>query len=185
MAAAKGNNYSQGKGGRKKEVGRPCRDYADEAEKLIEWAKKEDSIILRAWCIDRLISQEELMSWCQKSELFRKAYKQAQTWIGVRREAIALKQGNGAPYSRYAAVYDKKLDDHERSIRAENKGNEQSTQVILIDKGSLDSKRKLEEIVVDSKEKVRKKIANSLPKSTKTPGGKTNKVEMTSSDDQT
>jgi hypothetical protein len=76
------------------------------------------------------------MSWTQESEIFAKAYRQAKTWIGVRREQLALKQGNGAPYSRYAAVYDKVLKEHEAEIRADS--TVAQTQIVLVDKGSLD-----------------------------------------------
>lgn len=108
MVAPKGNDYGVGHG-RPREY-----DRDEEARALIEYANKDDSIILRKAFLSRGYTQEKALTWCQDTPSFREAYEYASQLIGARREELAaLGQFQFGVFSKYAYIYDKQLDKAE------------------------------------------------------------------------
>lgn len=112
MAAPKGNKFAESC----ETSGRPRNfNLEEEAVKLYEWAKQEDSLVLRLFSAHRgYSSPDKMFEYCKMSDEFRKAYNMAKCIIGARREEWLMKgKGHPAPFNRYAALYDKELKDHD------------------------------------------------------------------------
>lgn len=120
MVFAKGNQCAKGL----TNSGRPCRfDLEEEARLLIEWANESDSLVLRKFSAIRGYSgPDKMFEYCKQSDEFRNAYNMAKVLIGARREEWLMKgKGHPAPFNRYAALYDKELQDHEKELKANEK----------------------------------------------------------------
>ncbi len=95
---------SQNLGGRPREHDRDAI-----ALELIEWAKKEDSINLNAFCCSRepCLDPAKVCQWAREDDKFRQAYRAAKAFLAVRREKwLSSEQLHQAAYNRNAKVYD-------------------------------------------------------------------------------
>ncbi len=90
--------------------GRPREHDRDAiALELIEWAKKDDSINLNAFCCSRkpCLDPSKLSQWAREDEGFRRSYRAAKAFLAVRREEwLSSEQLHQAAYNRNAKVYD-------------------------------------------------------------------------------
>lgn len=90
MAAPKGNQNAKGHG-----CGRP-RKWTDEhieaeADFLLEWANRDDAIVLGTCYGLRGYSYEKSVVWAKQNEWYAEAKELAKTLVGARREVGALK----------------------------------------------------------------------------------------------
>ncbi len=93
-------------------------DYEAEAELLLEWSLKDDSISLYAFTDDKLYLAQDLTDFAKRCPKFAFALKKAKNRIVVRREK-RLNSGdlNQAAWNRSASLYDRMLHDHEENIK--------------------------------------------------------------------
>jgi len=99
-------------------TGRPREHDRDEiAKKMIEWAKKENSLNLCGFCGEVEIDPCKITQWAAECENFRKAYRYAKTLLGERRER-RLSEGtlHQKAYGLNAHVYDQFLKDEARDL---------------------------------------------------------------------
>jgi hypothetical protein len=78
-------------------------------QELIEWAKKENSINLNAFCCSRepCLDPCKLSNWAKEDDEFRQAYRSAKAFLAARREQwLSTEQLHQAAYNRNAKVYD-------------------------------------------------------------------------------
>lgn len=82
---------------------------------LLEWAKKDDSINLCAFCADKMLVPSKISDWAREDEAFREAYWIAKSHIGKRRELL-LSQGklHVKAYDLNANTYDHFLKEEKR-----------------------------------------------------------------------
>ena len=128
MSAPKGHKAYNTKG----EGGRPVTHDKDVlADKLVEWAQKEDSINLNAFCcsLRPLISPQRLCDFVLAHERLGEAMKIAKSFIAARRE-LRLNEGklHVRAYDFNAAVYDyyvkqERREDKEHEIEMKSKNN--------------------------------------------------------------
>jgi len=110
-----GNQAAKGHG-----FGRPfTRDPEVEAEAIIEWAQRPDSIILYKFALSRGYLPNKCNDMAERSSVFREAYEFAKLMVASNREE-GLHSGavNQSAWNRYAGMYHKDLCDHERAERA-------------------------------------------------------------------
>jgi len=103
MPAPAGNQYALGNtGGRPREF-----DRVKIAADLLEWAAKDDSINLNKFCAYNGINPYAMLRWKEEDKEFRKAYEEAKSWLGFRREE-QLSKGklHVKAYDLNATVYD-------------------------------------------------------------------------------
>lgn len=82
---------------------------------LIEWAQKEDSINLNAFCGQLLLDPSKISIWAKEEESFRKAYKIAKSLIAARRELwLSSETLHTKAYDLNASVYDHFLHEAKR-----------------------------------------------------------------------
>ena len=90
-------------------------DMEEESAAILEWAKKEDSINLNGYCIERQHPAEYISVFCKRSKEFDFYCGLALCYLAVRREKLVsagkLYQGT---WMRNASVYDRLLRYHER-----------------------------------------------------------------------
>lgn len=113
MAPPKGHKFSVGHG-----HGRPREHDRDQiALDLIEWAKKDDSINLNAFCCsrDHPLAPSMITNWARECDNFKRAYEFAKTFLGVRREKL-LNNGrlHVKAYDLNACTYDYFLAEEKR-----------------------------------------------------------------------
>ncbi len=100
--------------------GRPI-EWTDEkieklADDLLEWCRRDDSIMLTRFCADNEIIASELSYYEENNDKFSKALKLAKLNIAARREEMAnSEQINYGVYQRYQGMYDPMLTKHERA----------------------------------------------------------------------
>lgn len=82
---------------------------------LLEWAKKDDSINLCAFCAEKTLPPQKLSDWAREDDLFRETYTVAKSYIGKRRELL-LAQGklHVKAYDLNANTYDHFLKEEKR-----------------------------------------------------------------------
>jgi hypothetical protein len=101
-----------------KPTGRP-REYDRDQIGLdmIEWAKKDDSLNLNAFCAIADIAPSQITQWAHACPNFMKAYEKAKAHLGARREEC-LRTGklHVKAYDLNASVYDHFTRDEKRSI---------------------------------------------------------------------
>lgn len=82
-------------------------DRDDIAMQLIEWAQKDDSINLNAFCGKLLIDPHKISEWARQEESFRSAYRLAKSLIAARREMrLSENTLHQKAYDLNASVYD-------------------------------------------------------------------------------
>lgn len=111
--APRGNKYAQGNsGGRPKEY---TKEFIEEqGRKLLEWAYKEDSIILRLFAPLNGYPASYLYKWADENEVFFDLFDQARDIIGARREAISIANKSDMMIKKYSNWHDKEIHKHER-----------------------------------------------------------------------
>lgn len=89
-------------------MGRPREHDRDAiALALVEWAKKDNSINLNAFCCEQLINPSKITIFANECDNFRKAYELAKAFIGYRREQMLNNETlHVKAYDLNAAVYD-------------------------------------------------------------------------------
>ena len=91
-------------------AGRPNEHDRDKlAQELIEWAKKDDSINLNAFCCSREppIAPSKIALFRNEHAKFRQAYEIAKTYLAARRETyLGMKLLHQKAYDLNASVYD-------------------------------------------------------------------------------
>lgn len=87
----------------------------EQAELLLEWAAKEDSMNLLGFTNQQMFPPEYLSRWSKESDAFCQALKIAKAKVAERRERLVSegKLYHGA-WQRGAAVYDSIIHAHER-----------------------------------------------------------------------
>lgn len=107
-------------------------DRDDIAMQLIEWAQKDDSINLNAFCGQLLLDPSKISIWAKEEESFRKAYKIAKSLIAARRELrLSDNSLHQKAYDLNATVYDHFLHEAKREqaeFEAEMKKKSESNQ---------------------------------------------------------
>lgn len=101
-------------------AGRPrLYDREKLAESIIEWAKKDSSMNLNAFCYENDLDPDQVIDWAaEKGTDFSRAYRIAKSFIAVRREERASSgQLHQKAYAINADVYDRIL----RAERREEK----------------------------------------------------------------
>lgn len=90
-------------------------DRSQIALDMLDWAKKEDSINLNAFCAMQELTPSKLSQWSKESELFRQAHEISKAHIGARRETW-LNTGmlHVKSYDLNASVYDYFLKEEKR-----------------------------------------------------------------------
>ena len=90
-------------------------DRDDIAMQLIEWAQKDDSINLNAFCGQLLLDPSKISQWAREEESFRRAYKIAKSLIAARRECwLSNETLHSKAYDLNASVYDHFLHEAKR-----------------------------------------------------------------------
>lgn len=86
---------------------------------LIEWAQKDDSLNLNAFCALKMLPPSKISQWAKEDDFFRQAYEMAKAHVGARREEC-LRTGrlHVKAYDLNAPVYDYFLKE-ERRLQAE------------------------------------------------------------------
>ena len=117
MAAAKGNTYAKGN---PKVTGRPKEyDLKAEAEALVKWAKKPDSMHLSAFAISRGYSAPKLYLWRNENEDFHESLVMAKDILAIRiREGVNAKTYNERMGARDITSHDSLLKIDERDDMA-------------------------------------------------------------------
>lgn len=103
MAPPKGNKYALGSttSGRK-----PKYDLEVEAEKLLEYSKRDDCICLEDFTDDKDYCASDLWYFASRSDVFSKALKKAKDRIGKRRASLCDKGlMNYGVWNRSARLY--------------------------------------------------------------------------------
>jgi len=94
----------------KTRTGRPREHDRDQiASELIEWARKDNSINLNAFCCTREppLDPSKLSNWAKEDDYFRQVFKATKTFLAVRREQwVSSEQLHQSAYSRTSKVYD-------------------------------------------------------------------------------
>jgi len=90
MGAPKGNQNAKGHG-----FGRPRKwsekQVEDEADFLVEWAQRDDALVLGTCYGMRGYSYETSLRWAKENEIYAYAKELTKTIVGARREVQALK----------------------------------------------------------------------------------------------
>ncbi len=90
-------------------------DRDDIAMQLIEWAQKDDSINLNAFCGQLLLDPHKISEWAREEESFRSAYRVAKSLLAARRECwLSNETLHSKAYDLNAAVYDHFLHEAKR-----------------------------------------------------------------------
>lgn len=109
------------------------------ANKLIEWAKKDDSLNLNHFCCTHIppIPPSYIVRWSKDSDVFCQAYEIAKSQLGHRRER-KLKEGelHVKAYDLNAATYDyflkqEKRDQAEHEASLKNQDNNKPQEVVF------------------------------------------------------
>lgn len=101
-----------------------------EAEYLLEWVKKDDSLVLGTCYGSRGYSYHDCMEWEVKNEKFRHAKRQAKTIIGARREKGAiLNELNSGIVNRTMGLYDCELDQYLEKQRSKEQSNDSAQDI--------------------------------------------------------
>jgi hypothetical protein len=103
-----------------KPFGRPREyDRNEIAQKLIEWAKKDNSLNLCEFCGENLIPPQKLGVWAKECEYFRSSYDIVKSLIASRREKKLSKgELHVKAYDLNAATYDYFLKEERREEKA-------------------------------------------------------------------
>lgn len=103
--------------------GRPRKyDLEQEGNDLLEWAKKDDSLIMKSFAVPKEYTYEHMLAWVREghSEYFSQCYEKAIAIVADRREKMALAGTIPQKYfDRFATLYDKDLRRHERELKKE------------------------------------------------------------------
>jgi hypothetical protein len=93
-----------------KPFGRPREWDRDQiAHDLIEWAKRDDSINLNAFCCTREppLDPCKLSNWAKEDDYFRQVFRATKSFLAVRREQwLTTEKLHQAAYNRTSKVYD-------------------------------------------------------------------------------
>ena len=106
-----------------KVYGRPI-EWTDElieqeADALLEWCRRDDSIMLTKFCAEREIIADDIAHWELNNTKFARALKLAKLNIAQRREQMVnSEQMNYGVYQRYQGMYDPFLTKFERAEKA-------------------------------------------------------------------
>lgn len=113
MAAPKGNQNAKGN---PKVTGRPMEyDLQKEADALLKWAKKPDSMHLAAFAMERGFAATKLYLWRDKDVDFREALTIAKDQLAIRlREGVNAKTYNERLGARDITAHDSLLKIDER-----------------------------------------------------------------------
>jgi len=102
------------------------------ARDILEWAKKEDSLILRQWLGDNGFDYAWLWEMCEKFPMFSKAYENARVIIGSRRELMCMHgKLNSTIVSKTMHNYDRELLKTERELKKIEKDNEKKDPTVV------------------------------------------------------
>lgn len=97
------------------EGGRPCKFNKElELREFLEWAKNDDSLVLRMFAPYRGYSHQTLELWAKENDEFLEIFNMAKTLVGARRELRLIDANNSKPFDRYATYYDDSLHEHEK-----------------------------------------------------------------------
>jgi hypothetical protein len=91
--------------------GRPRKyDREQVALELVEWCKKEANINLCGFTVDTGIVPSMIFTWCKEDPIFQKAYEEAKTILGAKREKLLnMNKLHYKAYDMNAIVYDSYL----------------------------------------------------------------------------
>ena len=115
MAAPKGNKFAYGN----PHAGRPAtwtkEVVEQEADLLIEWAQRDDAIVLREFAPLRGYAHKYMYRWSDQkepsyNEVFCHAFEFARSIVGARREKVAFEKST----QRDLGMYSDELDKYER-----------------------------------------------------------------------
>ncbi len=84
-------------------------DYSEMAGKILEWAKKKDSVNLNAFCCEHEppFPPPYVSRWARESEEFRSAYETAKSFLANRREKkLTANELHVKAYDLNATTYD-------------------------------------------------------------------------------
>ena len=138
MAAPKGNQYAKGNpnSGRPPKWTEPVLE--EEAEALLEYARKPDSITLVDYWPTRGFSDVEACRFEKSSEVFSKAKRMAKNLIGGRREKMGLLGDYDSAIVRSSmATYDY---EHRMMLKEMKREEllEEAKQIVIRERGSMD-----------------------------------------------
>lgn len=117
-------------------------DRDDIADKLIEWAKKDDSLNLCAFCAQNEIAPSKLSNWAKECDRFRQSLDLAKCFLGVRREEkVSTGELHLKAYDLNVANYDYFLKEERRDQlqfesdlkKRENQGGKNFTTQDILD----------------------------------------------------
>lgn len=99
-------------------MGRPRKyDLEKEAQDLLDWSKKDDSIALWGFTEDKDYCAEDLSDFAKDCEAFSQALRKAKERVGKRRELKCNNSSlNYGIWARGARIYDRLLDNHEKEV---------------------------------------------------------------------
>jgi hypothetical protein len=96
-------------------------DVDDLARELLEWAHKENSLVLRQFVAQKGYSENTFFRWMDKNEKLREAYNIARSLVGCHREHCALYGTiKERIFLQYQSFYDpeyKRIVEWEASLR--------------------------------------------------------------------
>ncbi len=80
---------------------------------MIEWAQKDDSLNLNAFCAMKLIAPSKISQWAREEDKFRLAYEITKAFLGSRREQLLGEDKlHVKAYDLNACVYDHFLKEN-------------------------------------------------------------------------
>jgi hypothetical protein len=103
------------------------------ADQLIEWAHKEDSLVLMGFAAENLIDQARLHEWAKRCPKLERAIKVAKGLLGARREHLALHNKiNAVLVMKTMANYNDDYHAYEKEMKLLGSEEEKRAQTINV-----------------------------------------------------
>ena len=103
------------------------------ADKLLEWARRDDSIVLHSFAAEMEIDPARLSDWSKRSEKLTRAVKAAKTIVGARREKLALENKiNASVVLKLMANYNEDYYAYEKEMKLLGSEEEKKAQTINV-----------------------------------------------------
>lgn len=103
------------------------------ADKLVEWARNEESVTMLGFCAENSISQSSLYDWEKRNLKMREAMSTAKSIVGARREKMALhNKFNAGIVNRTMGVYDDRVRAYDTEMKTIGAGDDKAQTVKVI-----------------------------------------------------
>lgn len=103
------------------------------ADKLVEWAQKDDSITLLSFSGEMGIAQTSLYDWEKRNKKMRNSISAAKSIVGARREKMALhNKFNAGIVNRTMGVYDDRVRAYDTEMKTIGAGDDKAQTINVV-----------------------------------------------------